>query len=142
MIDGKPKWCVIKFGSRVLRDAETRWPAAKLEMLAIVYFVQHFSTYLLPRPFTVLTDSQACSWLNQSSMTSDLAIRWMQILNEYPMTVIHRRRELNANADGVSKRTQDQERAARLKKPVPAISFLTEAQIRELPVLTPEEMRI
>ncbi|XP_062616013.1 uncharacterized protein LOC134277706 [Saccostrea cucullata] len=46
---------VISYGSRVLNNSERNYCVTRKEMLAVVYFVQHFKHYLLGREFLLRT---------------------------------------------------------------------------------------
>ena len=46
----------IAFASKSLTDMETRYANIEIELLAIVFACQHFSTYLLGRSFVAESD--------------------------------------------------------------------------------------
>ena len=46
----------IAYASKALSDAETRYASIERELLAVVFCVQRFHTYLFGRPFKVITD--------------------------------------------------------------------------------------
>lgn len=54
---------VLAYGSRLLSRAERNYCTTRRELLAVVYFLKCFRTYLLGRPFCLKTDHAALQWL-------------------------------------------------------------------------------
>ena len=52
--DGQER--VVAYGSRVLSKAEIRYRVKSRELLAVVYFLQHFRPYLLGSHFIALSE--------------------------------------------------------------------------------------
>ena len=78
---------VIGYASRVVRDAEVNYNISELECLAVVWGVKHFRPYLFGRPFSVLTDDSALTWLmNFRDPTGRLA-RWALYLQQYNFSI-------------------------------------------------------
>ncbi|MCP4479053.1 MAG: hypothetical protein GY818_13290, partial [Planctomycetaceae bacterium] len=95
---------VICYGSRALTGSELKYSAAKSELMALVYFCNHYRQYLLGRSFVARTDNQALVWLKTySGDKSGQMVRWMQQLSEYHFVVDHRTRDKHMNADSLSK---------------------------------------
>ena len=59
--DGEER--VIAYASRTLTKPERRYCVTRRELLAVVYFVQHFKNFLLGRPFKIRTDHASLRWL-------------------------------------------------------------------------------
>lgn len=57
---------VIAFGSRSLNEHEKSYCATRLEMLALVTYMDHFRYYLLGRKFRPMTDHHSLVWLMSS----------------------------------------------------------------------------
>lgn len=56
---------VIAYGSRTLSTAEKNYCVTHKQMLALVFFVEHFKRYLLGREFTLKTDHGSLVWLHK-----------------------------------------------------------------------------
>ena len=68
--DGKLK--PIGFASRFLSDSETKYALNELELLAVVWGLEHFRSYISGKPIKLLTDHQALEPLikrNRSNKT-------------------------------------------------------------------------
>ena len=102
-------WCLfpIAYMCRVLTKSERNYGAPKLEMLAVVTFMEHFKSLLHQKPFIVRSDNQSLSWLKTYSMEHPLCARWITKMEEFQFTIEHRPRKFNEHADGFSKRTQE-----------------------------------
>ena len=100
--DGTEK--VIAYASRALTKTERRYCVTRRELLAIVHFVRHFRSYLLGRPFTLLTDHGSLTWLHNFKEPEGQLARWLARLQEYDFTITHRRGQSHGNADALSRR--------------------------------------
>ena len=52
-------WRTVAFASRFLNSVEDRYSINELELLGVVWSVEHFKYYLYGKPFTVITDHRA-----------------------------------------------------------------------------------
>ena len=52
-------WRTVAFASRFLNSVEDRYSINELELLGVVWSVEHFKYYLCGKPFTVITDHRA-----------------------------------------------------------------------------------
>ena len=89
--DGKLK--PIGFASRFLLDTEKKYVINKLELLAVVWGLQHFRLYIYGKPIELLTDHQALEPLikrNRSNKTYSARLtRWLDRLARFTITVNH-----------------------------------------------------
>ena len=89
--DGKLK--PIGFASRFLSDTEKKYAINELELLAVVWGLEHFRLYVYGKPIKLLTDHQALEPLikrNRSNKTySARLIRWLDRLAHFTINVNH-----------------------------------------------------
>ena len=99
---------VIAYGSRTLTKSERNYSTTHKELLALVYFVQHFRCYLLGHPFIVRTDHAALTWLQQFKHPEGQLARWLEQLQEFEFQTEHRPGKQHCNADALSRLHQPQ----------------------------------
>lgn len=93
----------IQYFSRSLNDAQTRYSAIELELLAIIWSVEWFRVYLYGRKFYIYTDHKPLIYLfNNKNMNCRLH-RWRLTLMEYNFEVIHREGKANVGPDALSR---------------------------------------
>ena len=93
----------ITYFSKKLLDRERKYAVVEKECLAIKLGVQAFSVYLIGKPFIIQTDHRALQWLQKFKEGNSRLMRWSLTLQPYQFTVEHRKRQENANADGLSR---------------------------------------
>ncbi len=94
-------------GSRSLNDHGKNYCATRLEMLALVTYIDHFRYYfyyLLGRRFRVRTDHHSLTWLMSFKEPQGQVARWLERLQEYDYEVTHRPGKQYCNADALSRR--------------------------------------
>ena len=94
---------VISYASRILTKSERNYCVTRKELLAVVYFLQHFRQYLLSDHFTLRTDHGALTWLQKFKEPEGQLARWLEKLQEYNFTIIHRPGHKHSNADSLSR---------------------------------------
>ena len=99
---------VIAYASRVLSKPERNYCVTRRELLAVVYFTDHFRQYLLGRQFSLRTDHQSISWLQNFKEPQGQLARWLERLQEYDFTIVHRPGKHHGNADALSRRPCNQ----------------------------------
>ena len=95
---------VVAYFSRVFNKAEKRYCVTRRELLAVVLSVRHFKYYLCGLPFTVRTDHSALQWLVSFREPEGQVARWLEELQAYNFTVVHRAGAQHSNADALSRR--------------------------------------
>ena len=89
--DGRLK--PIGFASRFLSDTEKKYAINELELLAVVWGLEHFRLYIYGRPIKLLTDYQALEPLikrNRSNKTYSARLtRWLDRLAHFTINVNH-----------------------------------------------------
>ena len=73
------------------------------ELLAVVVFTRHFRSFLLGGMFTVRTDHGSLTWLKNFKEPEGQMARWLERLQEFDFTIVHRRGKKHTNADSLSR---------------------------------------
>ena len=94
---------VIAYASRSLTRPEQRYCVTRKELLAVVEFVHHFRQYLLGREFTLRTDHGSLVRIRNFKEPEGQLARWLERLQEYNFTVVHRQGLRHCNADALSR---------------------------------------
>ena len=83
----------IGFASRFLSDTEKKYAINELELLAVVWGLEHFRLYIYGKPIKLLTDHQALEPLikrNRSNKTYSARLtRWLDSLAHFTINVSH-----------------------------------------------------
>ncbi|XP_063760148.1 uncharacterized protein LOC134878197 [Eleginops maclovinus] len=95
---------VIAYASRGLSPAETRYPAHKLEFLALKWAVtDKFYDHLYGRKFSVQTDNNPLKYVMTSAKLDATGQRWVSRLSAFDFDIQYRRGQSNSNADALSR---------------------------------------
>lgn len=96
---------VIAYVSRGLSRSESRYPAHKLEFLALKWAVtEKLSDYLYGSQFTVVTDSNPLTYILTSAKLDATSYRWLAALSTFSFKLQYRAGKQNGDADGLSRR--------------------------------------
>uniref|UniRef100_A0A3B3H990 Gypsy retrotransposon integrase-like protein 1 n=1 Tax=Oryzias latipes TaxID=8090 RepID=A0A3B3H990_ORYLA len=96
---------VIAFASRGLSRSEARYPAHKLEFLALKWAVtEKFCDYLYGSFFTVVTDSNPLTYILTTAKLDATSYRWLSALSTFSFQLQYRAGKQNMDADGLSRR--------------------------------------
>ncbi len=95
---------VLSYASRTLSPQEKRYCTTRKELLAVVWFLRHYRSYLYGQEFLVRTDHSSLQWICNFWEPEGQIARWLQVLGEYNFRVIHRPGKQHQNADGLSRR--------------------------------------
>lgn len=95
----------IAFASRGLSRCESRYPAHKLEFLALKWAItEKFQDYLYGRPFLAVTDSNLLTYILTSAKLDATSYRWLADLSTFDFQLQYRAGKQNQDADGLSRR--------------------------------------
>jgi transposase InsO family protein len=117
--------------SRKLSDAETRYDAREIELLAIVWSTQQLEFMLAGKPFRLETDCKNLKWLMSNDKPGRLA-RWRLKLNRFQMKICYRKGSLNTNADVLSRTIYPEEKKAEILLTSVSIPNTTEMYQKQL----------
>ena len=96
---------VIAYTSRGLSCSEARYPAHKLEFLALKWAItEKFHDYLYGNSFTVITDNNPLTYLLTTAKLDAASYRWLAALSTFTFNVKYRAGKQNTDADGLSRR--------------------------------------
>ncbi|KAI5151537.1 hypothetical protein ENBRE01_2203 [Enteropsectra breve] len=73
----------IQFFSKSLNEAQQKYSATQLELLAIVETLRHFKAYLLHKKFIIRTDHQALTALKHTKNLNSMLFRWSLFLSDF-----------------------------------------------------------
>ena len=94
---------VIAYASRVLTKQERKYCTTRRELLALVWGVRYFRPYLFGKAFIARTDHRSLNWLKSFREPEGQLARWLQILEQYDLQVVHRPGKRHLNADALSR---------------------------------------
>ncbi|XP_067351030.1 uncharacterized protein [Channa argus] len=121
--DGQSR--VIAYASRGLSHSEARYPAHKLEFLALKWAVtEKFHDYLYGNTFTVVTDNNPLRYILTTAKLDATGYRWLAALSTFTFDIKYRAGKQNQDADGLSRRphgqltsdSQSQEESLRIRE--------------------------
>ena len=86
-------WHTVAFASRFLNSAENRYSINELDILGVVWSIEHFNYYLFGKPFTVITDHRALLSIMRENKTNksynSRLTRWVDRLLPFDLTIDH-----------------------------------------------------
>lgn len=95
---------VIAYASRSVTQAESRYPAHKLEMLALKWAIcDKFRDYLLGSKFMVETDNNPLTYLFTTAKLDACGHRWVSELSMFDFKISYRPGRTNVVADSLSR---------------------------------------
>ncbi len=104
--DGQTR--VIAYASRGLSLSESRYPAHKLEFVALKWTImEKFHDYLYGSPFTVVTDNNPLTYLLTTAKLDAASYRWLAALSTFTFNIKYMAGKHNMDADGLSRQPQD-----------------------------------
>ena len=98
---------VIAYASRGLKKEEKNYCTTRKELLAIVYGLKQFRSFLLGPMFLLRTDHAALTSLLKTPEPVGQQARWLDLLAEYHFKIQHRAGAQHNNADSLSRRPCD-----------------------------------
>ena len=100
--DGQEK--VIAYASKTLSKTQRGYCTTYRELLAAVFFIKHFRTYLGAHRFVLRTDHSSLQWLLNFKDAENMLARWLSVLTTYDFEIVHWRGTKHGNADALSRK--------------------------------------
>ena len=98
---------VICYGSFSLTPAQRKYCTTQKELLAVVRFAEQYKHYLLGGHFYVRTDHNSLAWLMRFKNIEGQLARWLEVLSQFNMMILHRAGSKHCNADSLSRISDD-----------------------------------
>jgi hypothetical protein len=103
--EGKP--FVIYYASRTLNNAQINYTTTEKELLAIIFALDKFRSYLIGSHTVVYSDHAAVRYLMSKQDAKPRLIRWILLLQEFNLTIKDKKGVENVVADHLSRLTNE-----------------------------------
>ncbi|CAN6695146.1 unnamed protein product [Malus baccata var. baccata] len=121
---------VIYYASRTLNDAQLNYSTTEKELLAVVFALDKFRSYLLGTKIIIYTDHAALKYLFTKKEAKPRLIRWMLLLQEFDIEIRDKKGSDNMVADHLSRMVHEED-------VVPIIETFPDEQLMSVKVSEP-----
>ncbi|XP_061993642.1 uncharacterized protein LOC133711554 [Rosa rugosa] len=120
----------IYYASRTLNDAQMNYSTTEKELLAVVFALEKFRSYLLGTKVIIYTDHAALKYLMTKKEAKPRLIRWILLLQEFDVEIKDKKGSENVVADHLS-------RLVHAEDPLPLVETFPDEQLFGLQVSEP-----
>jgi len=93
----------IHFASKQLTSAGKNSIMTELEGLEVIFFLKKFCHYLLGYKAKIVTDHKALTYLVNKPNPSGRLARWLFLMEEFDIGIVHRPERQHGNVDGLTR---------------------------------------
>ena len=103
--EGKPY--VIYYTSRTLNCAQMNYTTTEKELLAVIFALDKFRSYLIGSPTVVYSDHAAIRYLMSKQDAKPRLLRWILLIQEFNLTIKDKKGAENVVADHLLRLTNE-----------------------------------
>lgn len=93
---------VVYYASHTLNDARVNYTTTEKELLAIVFSLDKFRSYIVGSQVTIFTDHAALKYLLAKKEAKPCLLRWILLLQEFDLSIRDKKGVENVVADHLS----------------------------------------
>ena len=102
---------VLCYASKTMNEAQRNYTTMEKELLAVIFALEKFRSYILGSHIIIYTDHAALRYLFSKKDAKPRLIRWILLLQEFDVEIKDKRGIENTVADHLSRLTHDTESA-------------------------------